>query len=31
VAAATAMVASLLRLGLRTSARGEYAPPPPKP
>jgi allantoin racemase len=31
VAVATAMVASLLRLGLHTSARGEYAPPPPKP
>jgi allantoin racemase len=30
VAAATALVEGLLRLGLRTSARGEYAPPPVK-
>jgi len=31
VTAATTFVESLLRLGLRTSARGDYAPPPPKP
>jgi allantoin racemase len=31
VAAATVLVESLLRLGLETSPRGEYAPPPPKP
>jgi allantoin racemase len=31
VAAATALVESLLRLGLRTSTRGAYAPPPVKP
>jgi allantoin racemase len=31
VAAAVAMVESLLRLGLVTSPRGEYAAPPPKP
>jgi allantoin racemase len=31
VAAATLLVEALLRLGLQTSARGEYAPPPPKP
>ncbi|MGW4642059.1 aspartate/glutamate racemase family protein [Sphaerisporangium sp. NPDC004334] len=30
VTAATTLVESLVRLGLRTSARGEYAPPPPK-
>ena len=31
VAAATVMAESLIRLGLSTSTRGEYAPPPPKP
>ncbi|WP_238441132.1 aspartate/glutamate racemase family protein [Frankia sp. AgW1.1] len=31
VAAATVLVEGLVRLGLSTSARGEYAPPPPKP
>ena len=31
VAAATVLVEGLTRLGLSTSARGEYAPPPPKP
>jgi allantoin racemase len=31
VAAATALVQSLVALGLRTSPRGEFAPPPPKP
>lgn len=31
VSAATTMVESLLRLGLQTSKRGEYAPPPQKP
>ncbi|MGI5238359.1 aspartate/glutamate racemase family protein [Dactylosporangium sp. CA-139066] len=31
VAAATALAQSLVTLGLRTSARGEFAPPPPKP
>ncbi|MCY1138786.1 aspartate/glutamate racemase family protein [Actinoplanes sp. Pm04-4] len=31
VAAATLLVQSLITLGVRTSARGEYAPPPPKP
>jgi allantoin racemase len=31
VAAATALAESLVRLGLRTSVRGEYAPPPVKP
>lgn len=30
VAAAVALAESLVRLGLRTSTRGEYAPPPPK-
>jgi allantoin racemase len=30
VAAATVLVESLLRLGVRTSARGEYAAPPVK-
>ncbi|MEW9528129.1 aspartate/glutamate racemase family protein [Microbispora sp. NPDC049125] len=30
VGAATALVESLVRLGLRTSVRGEYAPPGPK-
>ncbi|MEV4017435.1 aspartate/glutamate racemase family protein [Nonomuraea angiospora] len=30
VAAATKLVESLVSLGLRTSTRGEYAPPPPK-
>jgi allantoin racemase len=30
VAAATVLVESLVRLGLDTSPRGEYAPPPPK-
>ncbi|MBU2665795.1 aspartate/glutamate racemase family protein [Actinoplanes bogorensis] len=30
VAAATVLVESLVRLGLRTSVREEYAPPPPK-
>ena len=30
VAVATAEVETLVRLGLRTSKRGEYAPPPPK-
>lgn len=30
VAAATLTVQSLVAMGLRTSARGEYAPPPPK-
>jgi allantoin racemase len=31
VAAATVLVESLVRLGLRTSPRGEYAPPLAKP
>jgi allantoin racemase len=31
VAAATVMVEALVRLGLSTSTRGEYAPPLPKP
>jgi allantoin racemase len=31
VAAATVLVQSLVTLGLRTSKRGEYAPPPTKP
>jgi allantoin racemase len=31
VAAATVLVEALVRLGLATSPRGEYAPPPPKP
>jgi allantoin racemase len=31
VAAATVLVESLLRLGVATSPRGEYAPPPAKP
>jgi allantoin racemase len=31
VAAATRLVESLVALGLRTSGRDEYAPPPPKP
>ncbi|ONH29565.1 Asp/Glu racemase [Pseudofrankia asymbiotica] len=31
VAAATVLVEGLIRLGLITSPRGEYAPPPPKP
>jgi allantoin racemase len=30
VSAATLIVRSLVTMGLRTSARGEYAPPPPK-
>jgi allantoin racemase len=30
VAAATVLVESLVRLGVATSPRGEYAPPPPK-
>ncbi|WP_288466634.1 aspartate/glutamate racemase family protein [uncultured Curtobacterium sp.] len=30
VAAATVLAESLVRLGLRTGKRGEYAPPPPK-
>ncbi|CAO5233140.1 aspartate/glutamate racemase family protein [Frankia sp. AgKG'84/4] len=30
VSVATGMVAALARLGLRTTNRGEYAPPPPK-
>jgi allantoin racemase len=30
VAAATVFVQSLVTLGLRTSPRTEYAPPPPK-
>ena len=31
VAAAVVTVEGLVRLGLRTGKRGEYAPPPPKP
>ena len=31
VAAATVLVESLVRLGLATGSRGEFAPPPPKP